>query len=210
VAHRDRPNPVAPAHEEHAMTQYSFLTQDDVQNYGGDLVDFAQRAAAHAMAPHLQDLQQQNAELKNRLDQQTRRDLNATLDAQLPNWRDIDSSPGWRQWLAQPDPLSGIERQRLLNDAIQRGHSSRVLGFFNGFLQENTGHYDSGYEQSQRARRRVAASGQPGFTREQIAKMYRLRQQGYYDDQQWARLEAQIIAAGREGRIAGGLDLNGK
>jgi len=34
----------------------SYLTQEDVQNFGHELVDFSQRAAVHAVAPHLQEL----------------------------------------------------------------------------------------------------------------------------------------------------------
>src|SRR5262245_38917979 len=49
------------------MTTYTFLTRADIDNYGSDLVDFAQRAAAHAMAPHLESLNAENAELRQRL-----------------------------------------------------------------------------------------------------------------------------------------------
>jgi hypothetical protein len=145
------------------------------------------------------------------LDQQARRDLNATLDDQLPNWREIDSSPGWRRWLSMLDPLSGVQRQQLLNNAIQQGHAHRVLGFFRGFLQENAHDDNSDYAVAHRARRRAAASGQSTFTRDQIAKFYEARRQGRYDDAQWARLESQIIAAAREGRVADPItDINGK
>ena len=47
------------------MPQY--LTQEDVQSDGPDLVDFAQRAAVHAVSPHLQHLEAQNQELQARL-----------------------------------------------------------------------------------------------------------------------------------------------
>jgi hypothetical protein len=191
----------------------NFLTGTDVENYGPELVDFAQRAAAHALGPHLQDLQAQNAALRNRLDQESKRNLNQQLDAQLPNWREIDASPGWRQWLSMPDPLSGIQRQRLLNDAIQQGTVHRVIGFFRGFQAEQAaGHYadDSSYAQAHRARARQAASGQRTFSRAEIAKIYEQRRKGLYDDQQFARLEAEIFRASAEGRIAGGLDLYGR
>ena len=56
----------------------NYLTDQDVQNYGSDLIDFAQRAAADVVGPHLQALNQQNAALaqevayerRKRLDQQ--------------------------------------------------------------------------------------------------------------------------------------------
>jgi hypothetical protein len=36
------------------------------------------------------------------------------------------------------------------------------------------------------------------------------RRKGYFTAEQWARQEADIIAAGREGRILGGLSLDGR
>jgi hypothetical protein len=49
------------------------------------------------------------------------------------------------------------------------------------------------------------------YSREQIAKIYDRRRQGLYDDQQFARLEADIIRAAREGRVADPVtDINGK
>ena len=41
----------------------NYLTDLDVQNYGHELIDFSQRAAAQAVAPQLQALSQQNAQL---------------------------------------------------------------------------------------------------------------------------------------------------
>jgi hypothetical protein len=187
-----------------------FLTQQDVDNFGPELLDVAQRAAAHVMGPHLMALGQENAELRNRLDQETRRNLNQQLDQQVPNWREIDQSSAWQQWLARPDPLSGVIRQTLLNNAIQQGHINRVVGFFRGFLQ--TGNDGSSYEMAHRARDRARqfGSGQQTYTRQQIAKFYEQRRKGFYDDQQWARLENEIVRAGAEGRISGGLDVNGR
>jgi hypothetical protein len=35
----------------------NYLTRDDVYNYGEDLINFTQRAAAQYVAPHLQNLE---------------------------------------------------------------------------------------------------------------------------------------------------------
>ena len=81
------------------MTTYNFLTRADVDNYGTDLVDFAQRAAAHAIAPHLQNLNAENAELRQRLAVEARYRLDQQVEAAIPNYRDIDRDPRWHQWL---------------------------------------------------------------------------------------------------------------
>ena len=64
-----------------------YLTQADVQNYGTDLVDFAQRAAAHAVAPQLQYMQEQNEKLQQQLAREAKQRIDMALDAAVPNWR---------------------------------------------------------------------------------------------------------------------------
>src|SRR6516225_4422971 len=114
----------------------AWLTQKDVDDYGHDVLDLAQRAALHAMTPELQRLDAQNESLRQQVAQEQRRGLYQTLDAQLPNWREIDSDPRWRQWLLFSDPYNKRPRQSLLNEAIAAGDATRVLSFFRGYLAE--------------------------------------------------------------------------
>jgi len=97
------------------------------------------------------------------------------------------------------DPLSGQIRQAVLNDAVAAGSVSRVAAFFRGFQQEHGGTHAAS-----------AASGRtrsekPVYTREQIARLYELHRKGAFAgrEAEWARREADIIAAGREGRVLG-------
>jgi hypothetical protein len=113
-----------------------YLTQADVANYGTDLIDFTTRAAAHAVAPQLQHLGQQSAELMQRLARETRARLDREVAAAVPNYLEIDQDPRWHQWLIQVDPLNGRMRQELLNDAIAAGSATRVVAFFRGFQRE--------------------------------------------------------------------------
>src|SRR5215831_16370621 len=113
----------------------AWLTEKDLQDYGPDVLDLAQRAALHATAPELQRINDQNESLRRQLAQEQRRGLYQSLDTQVPNWREIDNSPEWRQWLAQPYELSGHTRQQWLNDAMAKGDAHRVASFFRGFLQ---------------------------------------------------------------------------
>src|SRR6478672_2372041 len=85
----------------------NYLTQDDVNNYGTDLVDFAQRAAVHAVAPHIENLQNQNYALRDRLVQEARRNLDQRVAALLPDYAERDQDPRWHDWLRQRDNLSG-------------------------------------------------------------------------------------------------------
>jgi hypothetical protein len=212
------PPPEAPA----------YLTETDVQNYGNDLLDVTQRAALHAVAPHLQALESQNAELQRRLAVEARRNLDQQVELAVPNYREIDRDPRWHRWLLGVDVLSGRVRQQLLNEAISTAQALRVISFFKGFLNEEaaTGHNDPALTSHQPAapreaaidlgslaapgRARPATGGdaslppeRPIYTRAQIRDLYSAQRKGAYvgREAEWARQEADIIAAGREGRI---------
>jgi hypothetical protein len=185
----------------------SYLTYEDEQNYGRELLDVSQRAALHAVAPHLQNLEQQNAELQARLAVEARRNLDAAVERVIPDYREIDRDPRWRRWLLGIDALSGRPRQHLLNIAIAEGDSGRIATFFRGFQQEAG--VDSAQPSSTRGHR---ASGRQIYTRDQIKQLYRAHQQGAYAgrEQEWAKQEYDIIRASAEGRIIGGVDVAGK
>jgi cellulase/cellobiase CelA1 len=192
------------------MTQWH-LTSDDYQNYGSDLINFTQRAAAQALSPELQEIKQQNAEMQRRLAQESRHRLDQTVEQAVPNYREIDRDPGWHRWLLSTDALSGCARQQLLNDAIARGDAPRVIGFFHSFVRETGGPADHQAPAQSRQSRASAPSGRI-YSRREISKLYDQHRRGAYvgREAEWARLEFDIIQAGAEGRIAGGLELNGK
>jgi hypothetical protein len=75
------------------MTQY--LTPQDVSEYGNELLDVSRRAALDATAPHLEYLQQQNAQLQQQLSRDRRRALDEKAAAAVPDYREIDRDPNW-------------------------------------------------------------------------------------------------------------------
>jgi hypothetical protein len=181
----------------------NYLTDQDVQNYGSELIDLTQRAAAQALTPTLVQIQQDNAELRQRLAIEARHRLDAQVAAAVPNYREIDRDPRWHQWLLSVDALSGQQRQVLLNQAIAESNATRVIGFFKGWQREAGA--DAGQAAQQPSRRMpMWSTGQRTYTRAEIQRLYRHHAMGAYKDREaeWARQEADIIAAGREGRIA--------
>ena len=87
----------------------------------------------------------------------------------------------------------------LLNDAIASGSDARIAAFFRGFQQE------AGQAPAATRGVRTASSGKPTYTREQIGQLYEQHRKGAYAgrEQEWARQEADIFAAQREGRVQG-------
>jgi hypothetical protein len=163
------------------------------------------------VAPQLQQLGQQSAELMQRLARETRARLDREVETAIPNYATIDQDPRWHAWLRAADPHTGRMHQELLNDAIAAGSSVRVVAFFRGFLREQGSQtapvFDWGPGQVlERTRPRPRIEG-PVYTRDQIKNFYELHRRGRFAgrEDEWARLEHEIIRAGREGRILGGL-----
>jgi hypothetical protein len=177
----------------------NYLTQADVDNYGNELLDVSQRAAMQAVEPYLAQLNQQHADLRARHARDRRRVLDQEVAAAVPNYREVDRDPAWHRWLLGVDLMSGRIRQALLNEAINSGDARRVELFFRQFQQQ-----EGGSPQAQTAPgRRPRSSNKPIYTRQQISKLYDQHRRGAYNgrEAEWQRQEADIIAAGREGRV---------
>jgi hypothetical protein len=192
----------------------NYLTQQDVDNYGSDLLDVSQRAALNAVAPYLQQtegrmqqLEQQNADLRARQARDRRRVLDQQVEQAIPDYRDFDRDPGWHKWLIGIDLMSGRVRQQLLNEAVQNGNVARVKSFFDGYRQE------AGSPQTQTASgRRAGRADKPIYTRADIQKAHRAYMQGGYRgrEAEYERLQAEFVRASAEGRVVGGTDIWGK
>ena len=191
----------------------NYLTQQDVNDYGDEVVNFAQRAALHALAPDLQKLADANAEMRARLARQTQQNLFQTLDRAIPNWRDINRSSDWLLWLHGRHELTGLPRQRWLDDAVAQGDAGRVIEIFRGFLQTAAGH--RGQERARQAAtapRQATVTGRHVYSRPEFARLYAAHLAGAYAGREvdWARQEADIIAAGREGRVLNAKSVAGR
>jgi hypothetical protein len=186
----------------------SYLTRDDEYNYGKELLDVAQRAAMHTVAPHLQALQQQNAVLERKLSKEQRHRLDEQVEKLVPDFREIDRNPRWHKWLLGIDSLTGRPRQMLLNEAVAQHNAPRVREFFERFRRA-----DSRPSPTHSAPlHHGGLPGRPTYTRRQVAQLYDGHRRGAYAgrEAEWNRIEADIIAASREGRILGGVDVHGK
>lgn len=112
------------------------LTQADVDTYGEDFLNVAQRAAIQAITPKLTQLERQNQVLTNQLRRQTIESINTAMDREVPNWMQINLSPRFKTWLRLRDIYSGRIRSELLNEAHRAADAARVASFFKGFLAE--------------------------------------------------------------------------
>jgi len=204
------------------------VTDTDVQTYGPELVDLIKRGAAEAIAPQLTQLEKENQQLKQRLDRGSRQGIYTTLDSDLPNWREINTSERFKSWLRLRDIYSGEVRQSMLNRAMQAADAPRVLAFFKGFVRDEqaTGQQSTvpPPQQSQTpayqpavqletltapGRANPATGGtqvpveKPVFTRQQISDFYdAVRKGAYVGREQQKEIEEQAyISAAKGGRV---------
>jgi hypothetical protein len=89
----------------------NWLTEQDEQNYGRELLDVAQRAAMQTVAPHLQNLEQQNAQLRPQVAKEARHRLDRDVESLVPDFREVDQDPRFHRWLLGIDTLTGRVRQ---------------------------------------------------------------------------------------------------
>lgn len=133
------PAPAAPA---------KLVKDEEVKEFGEDLTDFIGRVAEQRLMPRIdqkiQPVQQQVAEVRQtatkvveRSAQSDHERLLATLDQQIAGWRQQNNDPGFLDWLAQPDPYSGVARGDLLRQAYEGFDAPRIVAFFKGYRNEH-------------------------------------------------------------------------
>jgi len=122
----------------------SKVTQKDVDAFGDDLIDLIKRQAEEVAAEREARLHDEIKELKNRNDQLTKQ-LGAVAETQgqmseqaflgalgqrVPDWETVNVDPTFHAWLAEADPLSGLQRQKLLEDAVSQRDVARTAHLF--------------------------------------------------------------------------------
>lgn len=139
----------APGSQSSAPAAPSRLVKDEeVKEFGEDLTDFIKRVAQDAILPaveqRLQPVQQQVAEMRGVSEEDRRRALQAaheqlvaTLDREIPDWRQQNNDPLFLEWLTQADSYSGVTRKALLTQAYEGFDAPRVIAFFRGYRNEN-------------------------------------------------------------------------
>jgi len=170
-----------------------YLTQEDERNFGPELLSVAIRSARHALAPELQQLDNENAQLRDEVSRAAKMAIDRELDAAVPDWRQINADERFHRWLLMPEPYSGIVRDRLLKDAAAAANAARVISIFQGFLREvgAAGQVPAGQAPARR-RAPTTPSGQRIYDRSEIVRVWERRRRGQVSDEAWGRWEAEL------------------
>ena len=230
VASMQSPHAAQPARSD--TTHGNLITDEDRASYGDELIDLARRAARETITPEIEQLRTENQRLTQRVQSTGRRELFATLDGALPNWRAINTSVQFKSWLRLPNVYTGQVRGQMLKAAVDGAEAPKVIALFKDFLAEAqaTGQQVPAPQIEQQPQpaaprtpavaldtltapgRAKPASGdsqmpadKPIYSRAQISKFYDDKRRGLYAGRQADAdaFEADLTAAQREGRIRG-------
>lgn len=209
----------------------NLVTEDDEAEYGEsidmmrkvsreELAPMAQEIAAikHALAQFQMNVVPQVQNIAQRQATTAEQQFWADLTSSVPNWRSINDDKEFQNWLLDIDPLSGINRQTILDDAQRNLDATRVANFFrawnelkgNANVARNTNRQATASElERQVAPGKGRNTGVPTssntrtYSPEDIKKFFADVRQGYYKGREAERdrIERDIFAAQRDGRI---------
>lgn len=122
----------------------SLITDAEREQYGPELVDLIGRAAEERarqivaaqlaeFKPELDKTKQQVEGVANQVHQTREQEFFAAVSEGVPDWQQVDADPRWLEWLGEVDPMLGIPRQAVLDDARRKLDSARIVKIFDAF-----------------------------------------------------------------------------
>lgn len=222
-------SPTAPQ----ASPAQRLVTDEDVEVYG-DSLEVMRKVTREEVVPMIQRMaqleraiQQMQSSMVPQVETLARNQAVSTeqqfwtqLNAAVPNWKQINDNPDFQTWLLNVDPLTGIARQTILEDAQRTHNVGRVISFFKVWSEENgladvaqNSQRESSATELQkqvapgrsRSTNSAAAAAAAGkrYTPSDISAFFNAVRTGKYKGREAERdrIERDIFAAQREGRI---------
>lgn len=198
------------------------VTDKDVEDFGGDLVDLIKRQATEIAQAEVKRLQEENAQLREELtgvsERQgdiARQNYFSDLGRIVPDYEEINTDQRFLDWLSEVDPLSGFQRQEYLTNAFNTYDVARTATLFNTF-KELTGSTQAKPKQPPKELVRQVAPGtskasaqtitnpnEKIWSMAEIDRFYKDVARGVFkgNDAEQARIEAEIDLAVQQGRL---------
>ncbi|MBS3668033.1 hypothetical protein [Vreelandella boliviensis] len=183
------------------------------QEFGEDLVTFIERMtkqkAASPEAGNTKELQERLERIEAEKQEDTEARFWVSLEQAVPNFRQINSDPAFLQFLSKFDPQTGKQYQQALSEAQQSLSAKGVADIFKLYLSQATPKTpekrtvpDEQVEpRTTKAAPTPNSQGGKLWTGAEISQFYRDKTAGRYSAEEAQRLEADIFAAQKEGRV---------
>ena len=120
-----------------------YITPKDEQEWSAEFIDVARRAAKEVVEDEVASIRGEVTQVRQSLGSvqqnivmDAQQNVWSELNKEVPDWATQNEDSGFKNWLGQIDPLSGMQRQTLLMDAFNNGQASRVVAAFKGYKAE--------------------------------------------------------------------------
>lgn len=191
-----------------AQPQNSGVKPEEVEQYGKDFIDMVERVARSQRPAVDEKLVEKVEQASERTLKLSREQFFAALTGQAPNWEKLNTDEGFLAYLAGMDPFTGRVRQELFDEAYAQLDSWRVANFFNNYADSLPKSTEpprpSLADQVVPSGNRASAppAGKKTWTTKEVARFYDDARRGtVYTQDEVARIEKDIFAAQREGRL---------
>jgi hypothetical protein len=118
------------------------IKPDEMNDYGEEFFDVVGRKAREEISPELYQFGERLKRLEGRqdvvtqvIDKTQKHSVYDMLYDEVPQWKQINHHPAFKQWLGQLDPYSGRPLAEMLSEAMTRHDAPRVVNFFRGFAE---------------------------------------------------------------------------
>lgn len=126
----EKPEPKEPA-----------LTQEEIDQFGPDLIDIIRRVAKEetgvVLDKNLKQVKEKVDDADDGVSESDRRQMLADLADAVPGWEKQNEDEDFLAWLDQNDPMSGRVRMEMLAEAYKKCDAPRLIAIFKGFQKEN-------------------------------------------------------------------------
>lgn len=181
---------------------------EEVEQYGKDFIDMVQRVARNATPGVDQNLQEQVKEVTEQQRKVARQQFFDQLGREAPQWESLNTDEGFLAYLGGLDPYTGRPRQDLFDDAYEKLDAWRIANFFNSYNEsrrlEPEPSKPSLADQVVPSANKAAPKPPPAkraWTTAEVARFYDELRRGVHTQEEAARIEQDIFAAQKEGRL---------
>jgi hypothetical protein len=199
------------------LTLKSMTPEAVVEQFGEDFAAavgaIAERIAAQQGNKVREEFAPQVEQVRKSTAQTQRADFMRELSSLVPDWREIDVDAGFTAFLDEVDPLSGRSRREYFNEADASNNANRISRFFTSFKAtkapapkptpsvESRISLESQISPSS-SQKSESIPGKRFWTQADIRKFYQDMRRGLVGLDEGKRIESDILAAAREGRMA--------
>lgn len=195
------------------------VTDEDVENFGEDMVDFQRRVAQEVSAKYEAQIEMLQSELQDLKGETKRQVAETTFSSELhrlvPDFDEINADPKWIAWLDAEDPILRAPRRTVAQSAFESGDAEGVAYYVKMFREQNNVEPPKGdapkkelerqIQPNRTASTKLTSTANKTYTNADITAMFKkaalLSSAGKIDAAK--KLEAEIDSAYAQGRVVG-------